>query len=172
MSPSPSPDVVIERALQTARELTGMELAFVGQFRHGRELIRNADGDAERFGLTLDDGPELEATYCQRMVDGRLPSAVPDTRAHPVAAALDVTEAAASAPTSACPCAATTARSTGPSAASRARRSASSAASTSGSWRCSRASSATSSSARRPSSPPGARARSCSRRSRTTCAHR
>ena len=64
MSPSPSPEVVIERALQTARELTGMELAFVGQFRQGRELIRSADGDAERFGLTLDDGPELEATYC------------------------------------------------------------------------------------------------------------
>jgi signal transduction histidine kinase len=91
MSPSAPPDVVIERALRTARELTGMELAFVGQFRHGRELIRRADGDAGRFGLELDDGPDLEGTYCQRVVDGRLPSAVRDTRAHPVTAALGVT---------------------------------------------------------------------------------
>jgi GAF domain-containing protein len=38
--------------------------------------------------------PQLETTYCEPMVDGRLPSVVPDTRAHPVSAALAVTEEA------------------------------------------------------------------------------
>ena len=94
MAATDDPDGVIARALQTARELTGMDLAFVGHFDDGREIIRHADGDEERFGMVRGAGLGLEATYCQRMVDGRLPSLVPDTAADPVAAAVPATTAA------------------------------------------------------------------------------
>lgn len=91
MTATDDPDGVIARALQTARELTGMDLAFVGHFDDGREIISHADGDEGRFGITVGGGPALEETYCQRMVDGRLPSLVPDTGADPEAAALPAT---------------------------------------------------------------------------------
>ena len=94
MTASDDPDGVIARALQTARELTGMDLAFVGHFEDGREIIRHADGDEARFGMTRGAGLSLEATYCQRMVDGRLPNLVPDTAANPEAAAVPATAAA------------------------------------------------------------------------------
>ena len=87
-----NPDEVIDRALSAAREMTGMDLAFVGQFTGGSELIRRADGDPEPFGIVLDDGPELEDTYCHRMADGRLSCLVPDTGADAVTRALPITQ--------------------------------------------------------------------------------
>src|SRR6476661_274750 len=94
MAATDDPDGVIARALQTARELTGMDLAFVGHFEDGREIVSHADGDEGRFGMTRGAGIGLEATYCQRMVDGRLPSLVPDTTADAEAAAVPATAAA------------------------------------------------------------------------------
>ena len=91
MTATDDPDGVIARALQTARELTGMDLAFVGHFEDGREIVSHADGDEGRFGMTRGAGIGLEATYCQRMVDGRLPSLVPDTAADAEAAAVPAT---------------------------------------------------------------------------------
>src|SRR6476646_2546301 len=85
MAATDDPDGVIARALQTARELTGMDLAFVGHFD---------DGGEGRFVMVTGAGLGLEATYCQRMVDGRLPSLVPDTAADAEAAAVPATEAA------------------------------------------------------------------------------
>jgi len=35
----------------------------------------------------------LEATYCQRVLDGRLPNVIPDVRADARAASLPITEA-------------------------------------------------------------------------------
>ena len=85
--PTPGPDTdpreIIDRALSTAREMTGMDLAFVGEFHAGSEVIRRTDGDNARFGLEIDDGAALEDSYCQRMADGRLSCLVPDTSAEP-----------------------------------------------------------------------------------------
>src|SRR5205814_498251 len=47
-----------------------------------------ADGDAP---LRVGDSDPLEETYCQRIVDGRLPELIPDTAALPAAAALPIT---------------------------------------------------------------------------------
>jgi signal transduction histidine kinase len=94
--PTPGPDTdpheIIDRALSAAREMTGMDLAFVGQFHGDAEIIRRTDGDAERFGLEVDDGPSLEDSYCQRMTDGRLSRLVPDTSAEPEVRDLPITE--------------------------------------------------------------------------------
>ena len=85
--PTPGPDTdpreIIDRALSAAREMTGMDLAFVGEFHAGSEVIRRTDGDNARFGLEVDDGSALEDSYCQRMADGRLSCLVRDTSAEP-----------------------------------------------------------------------------------------
>jgi signal transduction histidine kinase len=94
-NPAPAeadPHEVIDRALSAAREMTGMDLAFVGQFTGGSEVIRRTDGDAEPFGIVIDDGPDLGDTYCHRMADGRLSCLVPDTGADPVTRALPITD--------------------------------------------------------------------------------
>lgn len=74
---APGADVV-ERALRLAREFCGLELAYVSEFQDGSQWIRRYVGDASRFAVSLDEPIPLEATYCMRMVDGRLPGVVPD----------------------------------------------------------------------------------------------
>jgi PAS domain S-box-containing protein/putative nucleotidyltransferase with HDIG domain len=77
--------------LTLARTQLGMEVAYVGEFRDGRELFPAVSGDAASFGLA--DGAELplSETYCHRMVEGHIPNVVPDTGAEPEIAGLAVT---------------------------------------------------------------------------------
>jgi len=51
-------------------------------------------GDAASFNVEAGTRFPLEATYCQRILRGELPSAMPDVRGFPAAAALRVTETA------------------------------------------------------------------------------
>ncbi|QYF89126.1 EAL domain-containing protein [Arthrobacter sp. PAMC25284] len=74
----------IERVLELARTHLQMEVSFLSQFTSDKQIYRAADGDAESFGITLGDGPELPTTYCQKMVEGHIPNAVPDSAAEPV----------------------------------------------------------------------------------------
>jgi EAL domain-containing protein (putative c-di-GMP-specific phosphodiesterase class I) len=54
-------------------------VSYVARFQEGRQVYRAVQGDAASFGLQVGTGPHLEDTYCQRMVEGRLPNAVPDS---------------------------------------------------------------------------------------------
>jgi len=69
----------MERLLSMAHEQLGLDVTFVTQFFEGRQVYRAVEGDGASFGMTLGGGPLLEDTYCQRMVDGELPNAVPDS---------------------------------------------------------------------------------------------
>jgi HD-GYP domain-containing protein (c-di-GMP phosphodiesterase class II) len=71
----------VEGALTTARELLGMDAAYLAEFVDGRQVYRALEGDAESFDMRLDDGPPAEGTYCARMLSGRLPNAIPDAHA-------------------------------------------------------------------------------------------
>jgi EAL domain-containing protein (putative c-di-GMP-specific phosphodiesterase class I) len=75
-----TPEEAIERILALARNQLGMDVAFVSAIEHGLEQIRAIDGDAESFGLDGGIAIPLEESYCNRMIKGRLPNAVPDTR--------------------------------------------------------------------------------------------
>lgn len=76
--------------LHEAREALGMPVAFVSRFLEGRRVIEAVDATCPvPFGPG--DSHAAEDTYCQRIIDGTLPQAVPDSGAHPVAAALPVT---------------------------------------------------------------------------------
>lgn len=79
--------------LKDVRELLQMDIAFVTEFVAGRTVIRELDcakrdADTAYVGLSV----PLEVSYCQRIVDGRLPPAIPDTSALAESRSLDATD--------------------------------------------------------------------------------
>lgn len=74
-------DPRIERVLGLARTHLQMDVSFLSEFRDGKQIYRVVDGQADSFGIVLGEGPDLFTTYCQKMIDGALPNAVPDSRA-------------------------------------------------------------------------------------------
>jgi GAF domain-containing protein len=70
----------VERVLAAAKETLGMDVAFVAEFDEERLVFHAFGGDAESFGWEEGASVPLEDTYCRRLVEGRLPSVVPDTR--------------------------------------------------------------------------------------------
>lgn len=91
---SGEPPEIIETALRTARELLGMEAAYVTRFADGRQRFESVEGDAESFGFVTGGSLPLEDSYCVRMTDGRLANVVADARANEELRGLPVTEEA------------------------------------------------------------------------------
>lgn len=84
-------DPEIARVLHLARQHLEMDVAFVSQFTRGKQIFQAADGDAESFGIELDDGPLIEGTYCRMLVRGTIPPVIGQTAANPHVAHLDAT---------------------------------------------------------------------------------
>lgn len=76
--------------LREARQLVGMPVAFLSQFVDERRVIVAVDAQGA-VPFAPGDSDVAEDTYCQRIVQGVLPQAIPDTSADPVAAAMPVT---------------------------------------------------------------------------------
>lgn len=57
-----------------------MDIAFVSEFVEDRMVFRAIEGDARSFGWEKGGSLPLEETYCKQVIDGRLPSAIPDAR--------------------------------------------------------------------------------------------
>ena len=83
----------VERAAEAVREFLGMDVAFTGQISAGHQVCEVLRGDGDSFGMHQGMGLPLDATYCQRVLDGRLPNVIPDVRADERAASLPITEA-------------------------------------------------------------------------------
>ncbi len=81
----------IDRAVSSARELLGVDLAYVTEFVGTDQVFRVVDGDAESFGVGVDTALPLAGTYCQRLLDGRLENPISDTSAQAEAAAMPIT---------------------------------------------------------------------------------
>lgn len=86
--------ITITDLLRDARMLLEMDIVFVSEFTEGQRLIRWVDkaADADET-IKVGQSNPLEETYCQRVVDGRLPLAIPDAHLLPEAEKLDVTKA-------------------------------------------------------------------------------
>ena len=69
---------LVERVLASAREQLGMEVAFVSEFLEGEIFFRSLEGDAESFRFSEGVGSPVEATFCRRVIEGRIPNVVPD----------------------------------------------------------------------------------------------
>lgn len=68
-----------------------MDVAFVSQFRDGKQIYLATAGDPESFGIEIHDGPSLDATFCQKLVRNAIPPVIPDTASNPEVADLSVT---------------------------------------------------------------------------------
>jgi diguanylate cyclase (GGDEF)-like protein len=82
----------IQRILNTAREQLEMDLVWLSRFVNGRHIFEAFAGDPTRFRLNLDSDVALADSYCIRVLDGRLPSVLPDTAADERTAGLPVTK--------------------------------------------------------------------------------
>src|SRR5213080_789686 len=67
----------IERILSLARGALDMDLALVGAF-DGEYVVEAVEGDQDWFDLEVGKRIPVDETYCRRMVQGELPSLLPD----------------------------------------------------------------------------------------------
>ncbi len=84
----------VEHTLRAVRDLVGMDISYVTTFTDTEQIFLTTDGETESFGVSAGGRMPLEATYCQKIIAGELPGAIPDVRSHPVAATMAVAEAA------------------------------------------------------------------------------
>lgn len=79
--------------LAQVRESLGMDVVFVSRFLDQQRVFEvvSASGEATQAIVPGGSDPLLD-TYCLRIVEGRLPLVIPDTRKDPEAAGLAVTQ--------------------------------------------------------------------------------
>lgn len=82
----------VNAVLAGARDYLDMDVAFIGEFAAGRRVFRYVHTRSGPSAVRVGAGDDLETTYCQRVVDGRLPGRIEDTEAQPITAALPVTQ--------------------------------------------------------------------------------
>ena len=69
----------VDHVLEVTRQILGTDFGFISEFRGEEQILRGTAGDGASFEMTSGDGYPLDGSYCQRMVDGRIPKLVPDT---------------------------------------------------------------------------------------------
>ena len=84
----------VERAVAAVRDFLGMDVAYASEFVDGQAELRVLRGDGASFALREGLSVPLEYTYCQRVLDGRLPNLMPDVRGDERSASMPATEAA------------------------------------------------------------------------------
>jgi GAF domain-containing protein len=84
----------LSQLLLNIRCLLQMDIAFVSEFAEGRRIFRLVDAaPASEDLMQVGQSHPLEETYCQRIVDGRLPRAIQDSTQFPEANRLEATRA-------------------------------------------------------------------------------
>lgn len=83
-------DASIGDLLHEVREALGLPVAYVSRFAGDHGIIEAVDATCP-VPFAPGDTRAAEDTYCRRIVDGKLPQAIPNTSANSVAAALPIT---------------------------------------------------------------------------------
>lgn len=82
----------LSRLLKDVREVFNMDVVFVSEFKQGRRFFRHVDAAPNAAHLIQAGASSpLDESYCLRVVDGRLPQAIPDTSENAEAQSLAVT---------------------------------------------------------------------------------
>lgn len=84
---------VLHTLLRAARLHLGMDIGFIAEFENGRRTFRHLDQADGHHLLQVGASDPLDDSYCQRVVDGRLPQLIHNAMELPAARALPVTEA-------------------------------------------------------------------------------
>lgn len=66
--------------LEATRLHLGMEVGFLSRFDDGRRIFEYVSDDGEHSFLNAGDSDELEASYCLRVVEGRIPGVIPNAQ--------------------------------------------------------------------------------------------
>ncbi|WP_137896541.1 EAL domain-containing protein [Ramlibacter sp. 2FC] len=88
-----STDEILGDALRAVRTQLQMDVAFVSEFERGRRVFRQVDPQDGACPVKVGGSDPLEESYCQRVVDGRLPGLICDATQNPEALTLPVTTA-------------------------------------------------------------------------------
>lgn len=83
----------IAELLHAVRTHLDMDVAFVSEFVDERRVFRHVDSADPDCPIQAGASDPLEESYCQRVIDGRLPELIPDTSALPTAVELPATAA-------------------------------------------------------------------------------
>lgn len=81
-------DKAVPEVLKLLRERMKMDVVFVSEFTNGRRVFRYVDHAPGKELLEVGASDPLEESWCQRVVDGRLPQYMPDASNDPLAAKL------------------------------------------------------------------------------------
>jgi len=81
----------VQRVLAAVRVYLGMDVAFVSQFCGSKRVFRFVDAAPDYTAVQMETGDALDETYCQRIVDGRLPEVIHNTLDVPQARELSIT---------------------------------------------------------------------------------
>lgn len=81
-------DKTITEVLKTLRERMKMDVVFCAEFVDGCRVFRQVATSEERSTITVGQSDLLEVSWCQQVVDGRLPRYIADMSTEPSAAAL------------------------------------------------------------------------------------
>lgn len=88
-----STDEILGDALRAVRTQLQMDVAFVSEFDKGRRVFRQVDAQDSASPVKVGGSDPLEDSYCQRVVDGRLPELIHDAARVPEALTLPATTA-------------------------------------------------------------------------------
>ncbi|WP_242028178.1 EAL domain-containing protein [Pseudanabaena sp. FACHB-2040] len=88
-----SVDDILLDALRIIRMHLSMEVAFISEFSEDMRRFCYVDSSLENPPIAVNDSGPLEESYCQRVVDGRLPELIQDASLVPAALELPVTMA-------------------------------------------------------------------------------
>ena len=80
---------VVERALAAARDRLGMDAAYVTTIDSRVQTLEAIVGDTDIVSAYTGVVMPVEQSFCQRMLNGEIPSVVRDTRAEPAMRDLD-----------------------------------------------------------------------------------
>ena len=68
----------VPEVLRLLRERLSMDVVFVSEFVDGRRIFRRVESSPDRALIAVNQSAPLEETFCQRVVDGRMPGLVHD----------------------------------------------------------------------------------------------
>src|SRR3954447_8383976 len=74
----------VERVLALARRHLEMDVSWMSEFAGGQQVFLAVDNGGSDVGPPLGSCTPLKDSYCLRVVDGRLPRVIRDTRNHPI----------------------------------------------------------------------------------------
>jgi len=91
--PTEVPQQRLGPILSAIRTYLDMDVAFVSEFANGHRIFRHVDSPHTNQPVKVGGSDPLEQTYCQRVIDGRLPGLIQDAAEFPEARSLPVTAA-------------------------------------------------------------------------------